>query len=261
MQIDGSIAVVTGGASGLGEATVRALASRGGRVAIFDLEQQRERGEQLAASTSGLFCPVDVADGASVVAGFARAREALGQENILVNCAGVGAAHKTVARSRTDGAIKRYPLDAFERVVSINLLGTFRCIVEAAAGMVAAARGPDGERGVIINTASVAAQDGQAGQAAYSASKGGVVSMTLPIARDLMNEGIRINTILPGIFDTPAMGRIDPKVKESLAAAVPFPKRLGAPAEFAHLALALIENGYANGESIRLDGAIRMGPR
>ena len=261
MDIDGSVAVVTGGASGLGEATARALARRGARVAIFDLPQQRDRGEALAADIGGVFCAVDVSADPSVIDGFAAARAAFGQERILVNCAGVGTAIKTVSRSREDGSIKRFPLDLFERVVAINLLGTFRCIVGAAAGMLTLEPGPDGERGVIVNTASVAAHDGQAGQAAYAASKGGIVSMTLPIARDLMNEGIRINTILPGIFDTPAMARIGPKVKDALAASIPFPKRLGAPGEFAHMAVALVENGYANGECIRLDGAVRMAPR
>ncbi|WP_313231502.1 SDR family NAD(P)-dependent oxidoreductase [Sphingobium yanoikuyae] len=252
-------AVVTGGASGLGAATARTLAARGVRVAIFDL--QRDKGEALAAEIGGLFCAVDVTSDASVDAGFAAARAAHGQERILINCAGTGHAAKTAGRDRASGALRHFPLDAFDRVIQINLVGTFRCIAKSAAGMLTLDPLADGERGAIVNTASAAAEDGQMGQAAYSASKAGVVGMTLPIARDLMSEGIRINTILPGIFDTPLMNAAPQPVKDALAASVPFPKRFGIPDEYAALALCMIETGYFNGEDVRLDGAIRMAPR
>ena len=252
-------AVVTGGASGLGEATARALASRGIRVAIFDL--QTEKGEDVAAEIGGTFCHVDVTSDESVDAGFIKARAAHGQERILVNCAGVGNAIKTAGRSREDGSIKHFPLEAFNWVIQINLVGSFRCIAKSAAGMLTLEPLEHGERGAIVNTASVAAEDGQMGQAAYAASKGGIVGMTLPIARDLMSEGIRVNTILPGIFNTPLLQGGPEHVKAALAASVPFPKRLGDPAEYAQLALLMIENGYFNGEDVRLDGAIRMAPR
>lgn len=252
-------AVVTGGASGLGEATARALAAKGVKVAIFDL--QVDKGEAIAAEIGGIFCRVDVTSDDSVDAGFATARAAHGQEHILVNCAGVGNAIKTASRSREDGSIKHFPLDAFNWVIQINLIGSFRCIAKSAAGMLTLEPRENGERGAIVNTASVAAEDGQMGQAAYSASKGGIVSMTLPIARDLMSEGIRVNTILPGIFSTPLMNGAPQQVKDALAASVPFPKRLGDPSEYAQLAMLMIENGYFNGEDVRLDGAIRMAPR
>ena len=252
-------AVVTGAASGLGEATARALAAKGVKVAIFDL--QEEKGKKVAEEIGGIFCEVNVTDDASVDAGFAKAREAHGQERILVNCAGVGNAIKTASRSKTDGSIKHFPLDAFNFIIQINLVGTFRCIAKSAAGMLTLDPLEDGARGAIVNTASVAAEDGQMGQAAYAASKGGVVGMTLPIARDLMSEGIRVNTILPGIFNTPLMNAAPPQVKEALAASVPFPKRLGYPEEYAKLALAMIDNDYFNGEDVRLDGGIRMAPR
>ena len=261
MILDSSIAaVVTGAASGLGAATERALAAKGVKVAIFDL--QKEKGEAIAAEIGGIFCEVNVMDDASVDAGFTKARAAHGQERVLVNCAGTANAIKTISRDRETGAIKQFPMDAFAFIVNLNLIGTFRCITKSAAGMAAADPIDEmGQRGVIINTASVAAEDGQIGQAAYSASKGGVLGMTLPIARDLMNEGIRVNTILPGIFETPLMKALPEKAQESLAAAVPFPKRLGRPPEYAALALAMMENDYWNGEDVRLDGAIRMGPR
>lgn len=259
MDVSGKAAVVTGGASGLGAATARALAAKGAKVAIFDL--QAEKGAALAAEIGGVFCEVNVTSDESVDAGLARAREAHGQEAILVCCAGTGNAVKTASRSKEDGSIKHFPLEAFNWLIQINLVGTFRCVAKSAAGMLSLDPGEDGERGAIVMTASVAAEDGQIGQAAYSASKGGVVGMTLPIARDLMNEGIRINTILPGIFDTPLMQGAPQNVRDALAASVPFPKRLGAPPEYAALALAMIENGYFNGEHVRLDGAIRMAPR
>ncbi len=261
MILDSTVsAVVTGGASGLGAATARALAARGVKVAIFDL--QEEKGLALAAETGGVFCECNVTDDESVDNAFAKARAAHGQERILVNCAGTGAAMKTASRSKTDGSIKHYPADAFNWLIQINLVGTFRCVAKSAAGMMTLEPvGDDGERGAMVNTASVAGEDGQIGQVAYAASKAGIIGMTLPIARDLMSEGIRINTILPGIFETPLMQGAPPAVKEALAASVPFPKRLGLPAEYAQLALAMIENGYMNGEDVRLDGAIRMAPR
>ena len=260
MKLDNTVsAVVTGGASGLGEATARALAAKGVKVAIFDMN--RDKGEQVATDVGGVFCEVNVTDEASVDAGFAKAREAHGQEAVLVCCAGVGNAAKTASRSKEDGSIKHFPLDAFNWVIQINLVGTFRCVAKSAAGMLTLDPGEHGQRGAIVMTASVAAEDGQMGQAAYSASKGGVVGMTLPIARDLMGEGIRVNTILPGIFNTPLMNAAPQPVKDALAASVPFPKRLGNPPEYANLALTMIENDYFNGEDVRLDGAIRMAPR
>ena len=261
MQLDSSIAaVVTGGASGLGAATARALAAKGVKVALFDLNA--DLGEALAAEIGGTFCQVNVTDDASVDAGFAKARAAHGQERVLVNCAGIGNAIKTVSRDRETGAVKHFPLDAFNLVIQINLVGTFRCLAKSAAGMLTLDTvGDEGERGAIVNTASAAAEDGQIGQAAYSASKGGVVGMTLPIARDLMNEGIRVNTILPGIFETPLLMGLPEKAIAALNASVPFPKRMGRPAEYALLALSMIENPYFNGEDVRLDGAIRMAPK
>jgi NAD(P)-dependent dehydrogenase (short-subunit alcohol dehydrogenase family) len=261
MQLDSSIAaVVTGGASGLGAATARALAARGLKVALFDLNA--EAGEVMAKDIGGVFCEVNVTDEASTLAGFEKARAAHGQERVLVNCAGIAPAMKTVGKDRETGARKPHDLAYFEKAIAINLVGTFRCIAHSAAGMV----GLDpldegGERGAIVSTASVAAQDGQIGQAAYAASKGGVLAMTLPIARDLMSEGIRVNTILPGIFETPMMAGMPQNVQDALAASVPFPKRLGKAEEYAKLALFMIENDYMNGESVRLDGAIRMPPR
>lgn len=260
MKLDDTVAaVVTGGASGLGAATARALAAKGVKVALFDLNA--EAGEALATEIGGLFCAVNVTDDASVEAGFAQARAAHGQERILVNCAGTGSAQKTASRDRTTGETRHHDMALFERVIQINLLGTFRCVAKSARGMLDLDPLDHNARGVIVNTASAAAEDGQVGQVAYSASKGGVVAMTLPIARDLMGDGIRVNTILPGIFDTPLMGRASQQVRDSLAASVPFPKRFGQPEEYAQLALAMIENDYFNGEDVRLDGAIRMAPR
>lgn len=259
MELSGFSAVVTGGASGLGAATATALSRAGVRVALFDVNEQL--GSALAADINGVYCQVDVTDDLSVDAGFAKARVAHGQERILVNCAGIGKSVKTVTRDRETAEVITYPIDLFNRIIQVNLLGTFRCISKAAAGMLTLDPVASGERGAIVNTASVAATDGQIGQAAYSASKAGIVGMTLPIARDLMNEGIRINTILPGIFDTPLMAAASDKVKQALAASVPFPKRFGAPPEYASLVLEILRNSYLNGESIRLDGAIRMSPR
>jgi NAD(P)-dependent dehydrogenase (short-subunit alcohol dehydrogenase family) len=260
MQLGSSIsAVITGGASGLGAATARRLAANGVKVALFDLNV--EKGEALAAELGGVFCRVDVTSDDQVDAAFAKARAAHGQERILVNCAGTGNASKTASFDKATGQPRHFPMADFERIIQINLIGTFRCIAKSAVGMLALAPLEQGERGVIVNTASVAAQDGQMGQAAYSASKAGVVGMTLPVARDLMSEGIRVNTILPGIFDTPLLAGAPEKVRAALAASVPFPKRLGHPDEFAQLVETMITNGYFNGESVRLDGAIRMAPR
>ncbi len=260
MKLDSSVsAIVTGGASGLGEATSRALAAQGVKVAIFDFNDAT--GEKVASEIGGVFCKVNVTSEAEVDAAFAKARAAHGQERILVACAGTGNAAKTAGRDRNTGEVKHFPLDAFERLIQINLIGTFRCVAKSAAGMLTLEPTEDGDRGAMVMTASVAAEDGQMGQAAYSASKGGVVGMTLPIARDLASEGIRVNTILPGIFSTPLMNGAPPQVKEALAASVPFPKRLGNAEEYAQLALTMITNGYFNGEDVRLDGAIRMAPR
>ena len=253
-------AIVTGGASGLGAATARAIAAKSAKVAIFDMNE--EKGNAMAEELGGVFCKVNVTSEEEVDAGFAKAREAHGQERILVNCAGIGNAIKTASRDKQTGDIKHFPISAFEFVVQVNLIGTFRCIAKSAAGMMSLDPiTEDGNRGAIVNTASVAAEDGQIGQAAYSASKGGVVGMTLPIARDLMNEGIRVNTILPGIFQTPLLMGLPEKAIEALNASVPFPKRLGNPEEYAKLAMTMIECGYFNGEDVRLDGAIRMAPR
>ncbi len=260
MKIDNTVsAVITGGASGLGEATARALAALGAKVALFDLNL--ERGEALAAELGGVACQVDVADEASVDAGFAKARAANGQERVLVNCAGIGTVGKIVRRDRESGAISHHPVDLYVKTLMINLVGTFQCTAKSAVGMMTLDPLEHGERGVVVNTASVAAQDGQIGQVAYASSKAGVAGMTLPVARDLMSEGIRVNTILPGIFLTPMMAGLPEKAQASLAEAVPFPKRLGDPAEYASLVKFMIEAGYMNGECVRLDGAIRMPPK
>jgi NAD(P)-dependent dehydrogenase (short-subunit alcohol dehydrogenase family) len=259
MDINGVAAVVTGAASGLGEATARELARRGAKVAVLDRDAQR--GEQVAGEIGGIFCEVDVTSDEKVRSAFEKARTAHGQERILVNCAGVANAAKTVARDKETKAAKFYPLQQFELAIQINLIGTFRCVANAALGMVDLDPLADGEKGVIINTASVAAEDGQIGQAAYSASKGGVLAMALPIARDLMNEGVRVNTILPGVFKTPMVAMMPPNVQDALGAQVPFPKRLGQAEEYARLACFLIENVYMNAAAVRLDGGIRMAPR
>jgi len=260
MKLDGSIAaVVTGGASGLGEGTARAIAATGARVALFDLNA--EKGEAIAAEIGGVFCAVDVTDDASVAAAFEKARTAHGQERLLVNCAGIATGQKTVSRKKDTGETRAHDMASFERTVRVNLFGTFRVLSQSALGMVTLDMMEDGERGLIVNTASVAAQDGQVGQAAYAASKGGVYAMTLPVARDLAQDGIRVNTILPGIMWTPMMVGMDPKIQNALAAQIPFPSRLGKPSDYASLVLELVRNVYLNGECIRLDGAIRMAPR
>ncbi len=259
MKLDSNIsAIVTGGASGLGAATARALASYGVKVGIFDMNE--DKGEAIADEIGGVFCNVNVTSNESVDAGFEKARAAIGQERILVNCAGTGNAIKTASRDKETGEPKHFPLDKFNLIVQINLVGTFRCIAKSAAGMLTL--DPiDGERGAIVNTASVAAEDGQIGQAAYSASKGGVVGMTLPIARDLARELIRVNTIMPGLFNTPLLAGLPEKAIQSLNASVPNPARLGDPDEYASLAVEMCRNAYFNAASVRLDGAIRMAPR
>lgn len=260
MDIDTIAAVVTGAASGLGEATARELARRGAKVALFDRDS--EKGEKVASQIGGIFCECDVTSDDAVAAAFEKARAVHGQERVLVNCAGIAPASKTVGREKESKQPKMHRMQLFEQVIAINLVGTFRCIAQSAFGMVQLDRvGDDGERGVIINTSSVAAEDGQIGQAAYSASKGAVLAMTLPIARDLMNDGVRVNTIQPGVFKTPMVAGMPENVQEALGAQVPFPKRLGRPEEYARLVVFLIENPYLNAGAVRLDGGIRMGPR
>jgi NAD(P)-dependent dehydrogenase (short-subunit alcohol dehydrogenase family) len=260
MELNSNIsAVVTGGASGLGEATSRLLAKSGVKVAIFDM--QKDKGEKVASEIGGVFCEVNVTNDESVSEGFKKARAANGQERILVNCAGTGNAAKTASRDKKTGEIKFFQAKDFDRIIQINLVGTFRCIAMSAAGMLTLDPLEGGERGAIVNTASVAAQDGQIGQAAYTASKAGINGVTLVVARDLAQEGIRCNTIMPGLFNTPLLAGAPEQVKQALGAQVPFPPRLGNPPEYASLALQMIINGYFNGECVRLDGAIRMAPR
>jgi NAD(P)-dependent dehydrogenase (short-subunit alcohol dehydrogenase family) len=259
MKIDASLAaVVTGGASGLGLATVKALRAGGAAVAIFDLNE--ETGNKVAAETGAIFCQCDVLSDESVDQAFAKARAAQGQERALVCCAGGGNAIPTARRDKATGEIRIFPSDQFEWVLRLNTVGTFRCITRSAAGMMAL-EPMDGERGVLVNTASAAASEGQMGQAAYSAAKAAIVGMTLTIARDLSREAIRVMTIQPGVFLTPAFSRAPPQMLQALSAMVPFPQRLGHAEEYASLALEIIRNGYLNGETIRLDGAIRMQPR
>ncbi|SNS37094.1 NAD(P)-dependent dehydrogenase, short-chain alcohol dehydrogenase family [Noviherbaspirillum humi] len=252
MQIANNVFIITGGASGLGAATARMLVENGGRVMLADV--QVEAGEKLAAELGGRFMKCDVtqeADGKAVV----EAAMQMGQVRGLINCAGVAPAVKTVGK---DGP---HPLDVFQRVININLVGTFNMARLAAEAMSRGEPNEQGERGVIINTASVAAYDGQIGQAAYGASKAGVVGLTLPMARDLSRSGIRVMTIAPGIFETPMLLGMPQEVQDALGRMVPFPPRLGKPAEYAHLARTIIENTMLNGETIRLDGAIRMQPK
>ena len=247
-------AIVTGGASGLGAATAARLAEAGMKVTILD--RDAEKGAAQAERIGGVFAAVDVADAASVATGIAAAEAAFGPLRVLVNCAGIGGAAKTVSNGAPhDPAL-------FERILRVNLIGTFNCASQAAARMVAAAPvDADGARGVIVNTASVAAFDGQVGQLAYSASKGGIVGMTLPMARDLANKGIRVCAIAPGLFLTPLLHALPEEVQASLGAQVPFPSRLGDPAEYAEMVHHITRNPMLNGEVIRLDGAIRMAPR
>ena len=261
MKLDSSLsAIVTGGASGLGEGTARMLAKAGVKVGIFDMND--ERGKKVADEIGGVFAKVNVADNASVDAGFEAVRGKIGQERILVNCAGIGGGIKTVARKRDTGAIVPHDPEAFIRIININLIGSFLCASKSAAGMMTLdPTDPDGERGLIVNTASVAAQDGQIGQVAYSASKGGILAMALPMARDLAREGIRVNTILPGFYETPIYEQMKPEVKESLKAHVQFPNRFGQPDEYADVVKFMAEHAYINAEYIRTDAGARMPPR
>lgn len=255
MQITDQLsAVITGGASGLGAAVARKLASKGIKVALFDMNE--EAGEALAAELGGVFCQTDVSNAESVASALEKARAANGQERICVNCAGIAPAAKTISR----GAV--HDLALFQKVINVNLVGSFNVSSQSALGMSEAEPlNADNERGVIINTASVAAFEGQIGQVAYGASKGGVHAMTIPMARDLSKFGIRVLAIAPGIFGTPMVTSFPQEVQDSLAENIPFPPRLGAPDEYASLVVTMIENSYLNGETIRLDGATRMQPR
>lgn len=259
MQLSNSTAIVTGGASGLGEATVRMLVASGANVVILDLND--ERGTALAEElgTNVRFVRTNVTDEADVQTAINMAIGTFGSLHININCAGVAEARKTVGK--VDGVYGAHSLAVFQKVVSINLIGTFNVIRLAALAMEHNEPNTEGERGVIINTASVAAYDGQIGQAAYAASKGGIVGMTLPIARDLSRSGIRVMTIAPGLFETPLLAALPEEARLSLGQQVPFPSRLGRPAEYAMLAKSILENPMLNGEVIRLDGAIRMAPR
>ncbi|MHA6344432.1 SDR family NAD(P)-dependent oxidoreductase [Roseivivax sp. CAU 1761] len=253
MQVNGQAAIVTGGASGLGGATVEMLAAAGAKVAIFDLNE--ESGRALADKVDGAFLKVDVTDESAVQAAIAEAEGLHGKARILVNCAGIGPPKKVVDR---DG--NAMALAEFSKVISINLVGTFNVLSKFAAALQAAE--PLGEeRGVIVNTASVAAFDGQIGQAAYAASKGGVVGLTLPVAREFARHGLRVMTIAPGLFLTPMMATLPQEAQDSLGKQVPFPSRLGDPSEYARMVEAIIANPMLNGETIRLDGAIRMAPK
>jgi len=253
VRIEGSAAIVVGGASGLGEATVRALHERGAIVTIADVNA--EKGAALGSELGIEFTACDVREEAQVEAAVQKAAEADGGLRIAVCCAGTGWAQK-VASSKGP-----HPLLPFETIIQINLIGTFNALRFAATAMMAAEPLEDGERGVCVNTASIAAFDGQVGQIAYSASKGGVVGLTLPAARDLSQYGIRVNTIAPGLFDTPLLGALPEEARQKLGAGVPYPQRLGQPSEYAALAVHIVENRMLNGETIRLDGALRMPPR
>ena len=253
MQISGLSAIVTGGASGLGKASAQMLAAEGAKVALFDLNA--EAGEAAAREIGGLFVSVDVTDDASVAAGLDLAQAAHGAARLLVNCAGIAPAVKTVGKGNAP-----HPLDTFRKTIEVNLIGTFNVISKFAA-RAGELDEIDGERGVIVNTASVAAYEGQIGQAAYAASKGGVVGLTLPVARDLAQHKIRVMTIAPGIFLTPMLEAFPENVQQALGAQVPHPSRLGKPSEYAQLVASSIANPMLNGEVIRLDGAIRMAPR
>ncbi len=254
MDVSGKSAVVTGGASGLGRATAEALLAAGAKVTIFDINE--EAGVVAAREMGCTFARVDVADEDSVIAGLEAGAAANGDEaRILINCAGIGTPGKTVSRGEP------LALDTYSRVIQINLIGTFNCIRLAAARMVGLEALEDGERGVIVNTASVAAYEGQIGQAAYASSKGGVVGMTLPVARDLSRDGIRCCTIAPGLFLTPMLQGLPQEAQDSLAASVPYPSRLGKPSEYAETVMFICNNIMINGETIRLDGALRMAPR
>jgi NAD(P)-dependent dehydrogenase (short-subunit alcohol dehydrogenase family) len=253
MKLFGAPAIVTGGGSGLGRATAEAFAAKGAKVTVADVNAAAA--EEAARAIGGLALVCDVADDASARAAVAKAEAAHGAPRVLVNCAGIGTAIRVVGKDGDPA-----PLGDFERTIRVNLIGTFNMIRLAAAAM-AKLEPVDGERGVVISTASVAAYEGQIGQAAYSASKGGVVAMTLPIARELARIGVRVNAIAPGIFMTPMLAGLREDFQQSLGASVPFPSRLGQPAEYAALAVHIVENSYINGETIRIDGALRMAPR
>ncbi|MCZ8261792.1 MAG: SDR family NAD(P)-dependent oxidoreductase [Beijerinckiaceae bacterium] len=253
MDLAGKAVIVTGGGSGLGAATAEFLAARGGRIGIVDLDPAAA--ERMATKTGGISLPGDVADEGAMVAALARARAAHGPCRILVNCAGIGTAKRVVGR---DGPM---PLAEFERVVRVNLVGSFNMLRLAGAEMTTLDPLEDGERGVVISTASVAAFEGQVGQAAYSASKGGIAAMTLPIAREFAGYGIRVLTIAPGLFLTPMMQTLPAEVQKSLGDSIPFPRRLGGAGEYASLVGHMIENRFLNGEIVRLDGALRLPPR
>jgi len=253
MNPSNAVALITGGGSGLGEATARELASAGSKIAILDLSSSP--GPKVADSLDGIFVPADVASEREVSDAIAAVVAKFGAVHIAINCAGIGRAMRTITREGP------HSLDLFKKVLDVNLSGTFNVIRLAAVRMAANQPNSDGERGVIVNTASVAAFDGQIGQAAYSASKGGVVGMTLPIARDLASVGIRVCTIAPGTFETPMLAGLPEPARKALAAQIPFPQRLGRPAEYAALARHIVENAMLNGETIRLDGALRMPPR
>jgi NAD(P)-dependent dehydrogenase (short-subunit alcohol dehydrogenase family) len=255
MELSSISAVITGGASGLGRATAARLAAAGARVALLDRPASAGFDVAKSLGPAAVFTPADVTSADEVAGALERAVAAGGGLNVLVNCAGIGTAMKTFGKA---GPAR---LEDFTRVIQVNLIGTFNCIRLAAVHMARNTPNPDGERGVVINTASVAAFDGQIGQAAYSASKGGVLAMALPIARDLMNEGVRVNTILPGVFKTPMVAMMPSNVQDALGAQVPFPKRLGQADEYARLACFMIENPYMNAAAVRLDGGIRMAPR
>jgi NAD(P)-dependent dehydrogenase (short-subunit alcohol dehydrogenase family) len=254
MKIQGHSAIVTGGGSGLGEAVARELAHQGAKVAVLDINGANA--QRVASEIGGLACTADICDTTSLTAALDTAQAAHGTARIVMNIAGIGTARRVVGK---DG--QPAPLEDFERVIRINLIGTYNVVRLTAARMLTLAPLEDGERGVMLMTASVAAYDGQVGQEAYAASKGGIVSMTLPLARDLSQHGVRVCSVAPGLFATPLMQQLPPEVQQSLAASIPFPKRLGAPAEFAALALHIVTNGHLNGEVIRLDGALRMAPR
>jgi NAD(P)-dependent dehydrogenase (short-subunit alcohol dehydrogenase family) len=254
MNIQGHAALVTGGASGLGEATARELARLGAKVAVLDVNL--EQAEKVAAEIGGIACKCDITNTESLAAALAKAAQAHGPARILMNIAGIGSAKRVVQK---DGSAA--PLEDFAKVISVNLIGTYNASRLFAAECAKLAPLEDGERGVMMFTASVAAFDGQVGQQAYSASKGGLVGMTLPMARDLAQHGIRVCTVAPGLFSTPLMRQLPEPVQQSLAASIPFPPRLGKPEEFAQLACHIVTNTHLNGEVIRLDGALRMAPR
>jgi NAD(P)-dependent dehydrogenase (short-subunit alcohol dehydrogenase family) len=253
MELKNKVALVTGGASGLGGATIEAFASAGARVAILDLNEEKGRALAKSIGSNAIFCRVDVADDATIASAMDSVMQSFGALHICVNCAGRGGgATKTLSKGG------RFPLELFRDVININLVGTFSVLTRAAELMAQNEPGADGERGVIINTSSVAAYEGQKGQVAYSASKAGLVGMTLPIARDLAYYGIRIVTIAPGVFDTPILQGISDEAREALGNNIPYPSRLGNPVDFAALAAHIVQNIYLNGETIRLDGALRM---